>query len=79
MPVWVLPGTADDVVVVHFGYGRRRTGRVGTGLGVDTFGLRTSRAPWFDGGAQVTVTVTIEREGGTKPACVAEWVTRHFV
>ncbi len=23
MPVWVLPGTADDVVVVHFGYGRR--------------------------------------------------------
>ena len=22
MPVWVLPGTADDVVVVHFGYGR---------------------------------------------------------
>jgi acyl dehydratase len=31
------------------------------------------------GGAQVTVTVTIEREGGTKPACVAEWVTRHFV
>ena len=31
------------------------------------------------GGAQVTVTVTIEREGGAKPACVAEWVTRHFV
>ena len=23
LPVWVLPGTADDVVVVHFGYGRR--------------------------------------------------------
>ena len=33
----------------------------------------------LDGGAQVTVTVTIEREGGAKPACVAEWVTRHFV
>ena len=31
------------------------------------------------GGAQLTVTVAIEREGGTKPACVAEWVTRHFV
>jgi molybdopterin-containing oxidoreductase family iron-sulfur binding subunit len=54
MPVWVLPGTADDVVVVHFGYGRRRTGRVGTGLGSDTFSLRTSAAPWFAGGAQVT-------------------------
>jgi molybdopterin-containing oxidoreductase family iron-sulfur binding subunit len=53
MPVWVLPGTADDVVVVHFGYGRRRAGRVGTGLGVDTFGLRTSKAPWFDSGAEI--------------------------
>ena len=56
LPVWVMPGTADDVVVVHFGYGRRRTGRVGSGLGTDTFVLRTSAAPWFDGGVQVTVT-----------------------
>ena len=31
------------------------------------------------GGAQLTVTVTLEREGGAKPACVAEWVTRHLV
>ena len=30
------------------------------------------------GGAQLTVTITIEREGDAKPACVAEWVTRHF-
>lgn len=30
------------------------------------------------GGAQLTLTVTIEREGGTKPACVAAWVTRHY-
>jgi hypothetical protein len=27
----------------------------------------------------LTVTITLEREGGAKPACVAEWVTRHFV
>ena len=53
MPVWVLPGTADDVVVVHFGYGRRRAGRVGSGVGVDAFGLRTSKAPWFDSGAEI--------------------------
>jgi len=31
------------------------------------------------GGAQLTTMVTIEREGGTKPACVADWVTRHLV
>ena len=47
-----MPGTADDVVVVHFGYGRTRAGRVGTGVGVDAFALRTSKAPWFDGGAE---------------------------
>ena len=33
----------------------------------------------IEGGAQLTVTITLEREGGAKPACVAEWVTRHFV
>jgi len=32
-----------------------------------------------EGGAQLTQTVTIEREGGAKPACVAVWVTRHLV
>ena len=30
------------------------------------------------GGAQLTLSVTLEREGGAKPACVAEWVTRHY-
>ncbi len=53
VPVWVLPGTADGTVVVHFGYGRRRAGRVGTGVGHDTFGLRTAAAPWFASGARV--------------------------
>ena len=56
MPVWVMPGTADDTVVVHFGYGRKRAGKVGNGIGVDAFPLRTSQAPWFDGGATVTMT-----------------------
>ena len=56
MPVWVLPGTADDTVVVHFGYGRKRAGKIGNGIGVNAFPIRTSRAPWFDGGATVTVT-----------------------
>jgi molybdopterin-containing oxidoreductase family iron-sulfur binding subunit len=56
IPVWVLPGTADDVVVVHFGYGRRKSGRVGNTIGHDVFGLRGSDAPWFGGGATVTKT-----------------------
>ncbi|MGH4030797.1 MaoC family dehydratase [Actinomycetota bacterium Odt1-20B] len=31
-----------------------------------------------DGGVQVTATVTVEREGGDKPACVAESVSRYY-
>ena len=31
------------------------------------------------GGAQLTISVTVEREGGAKPACVAAWMTRHLV
>jgi acyl dehydratase len=30
------------------------------------------------GGVQVTAVVTIEREGGSKPACVAEAVSRYY-
>jgi acyl dehydratase len=33
----------------------------------------------IEGGAQITATVTIAREAGDKPACVAEWVTRHLL
>jgi len=32
----------------------------------------------LDGGVQVTWSVTIEREGGDKPVCVAEAIGRHF-
>lgn len=32
----------------------------------------------LDGGAQLVVEATIEREGSTKPVCVAESVTRRF-
>ncbi len=53
LPAWVMPGTADGVIAVHFGYGRKKAGRVGTGVGVDVFPIRTSKAPWFDGGAEV--------------------------
>ena len=32
----------------------------------------------LDGGVQVTWSVTIEREGGDKPVCIAEAIGRHF-
>ena len=33
----------------------------------------------FDGGMEVTWKVTVEREGGEKPCCVAQWLVRYFV
>lgn len=32
----------------------------------------------FEGGAQITWAVTIEREGGDKPCLIAEWLTRRY-
>jgi acyl dehydratase len=32
-----------------------------------------------DGGVQLTWSVTVEREGGERPALVAEWLVRHYV
>jgi MoCo/4Fe-4S cofactor protein with predicted Tat translocation signal len=46
MPVLSVPGHAADTVTVHFGYGRSRAGRVGTGVGFNAYPLRTSHAPW---------------------------------
>jgi acyl dehydratase len=32
----------------------------------------------FTGGHQITWTVTVETEGGQKPALVAEWLVRYY-
>jgi molybdopterin-containing oxidoreductase family iron-sulfur binding subunit len=55
-PLWVLPGHADGAVTVHLGFGRRRAGQVGTGVGFDAYALRTSEAPWAAGGLEVVKT-----------------------
>lgn len=33
----------------------------------------------IEGGAQVTWGVTVEREGGDKPCCIAAWLVRYYV
>ncbi|HEY3595109.1 MAG TPA: molybdopterin oxidoreductase, partial [Polyangiaceae bacterium] len=46
VPAYCLPGLADDVAVLHFGYGRRRAGRVGSNAGVNVYPLRQSKSLW---------------------------------
>ena len=43
---WALPGIPDNTVVIPMGYGRRRVGLVGTGVGFDAFAIRTTAARW---------------------------------
>jgi molybdopterin-containing oxidoreductase family iron-sulfur binding subunit len=61
LPAWIVPGMADGVVALTLGYGRQRAGRIGSGVGFNTFAVRSSRAPGFDGG------VTLTRVGSTHP------------
>lgn len=47
LPVWVQPGHPDNSITVFLGYGRKRAGSVGNGLGFDTYQLRTASAPFI--------------------------------
>jgi molybdopterin-containing oxidoreductase family iron-sulfur binding subunit len=66
MPVFILPGQADHTVTVALGYGRHEAGRVGNGVGVDLYALRTSRAPAFDTG------LTLEAAGRRQPLATTQ-------
>ena len=52
-PVFVQPGQADGVTILHLGYGRTRAGRAGTGMGFNPYGLRTAKAMWDDTGMDI--------------------------
>ncbi len=51
-PVCIQPGHADGSVTVHLGYGRTRAGHVGTRIGFNAYGMRTSAALWQDYGLE---------------------------
>src|SRR4029434_1021149 len=52
LPVWILPGMADGVVALTLGYGRQRAGRIGSGVGFDTFTVRTCGGTCFHSGVK---------------------------
>ncbi|MDM7920848.1 MAG: TAT-variant-translocated molybdopterin oxidoreductase, partial [Pyrinomonadaceae bacterium] len=47
VPMWIAPGQPDDVITLYMGYGRTRSGRVGTGIGYNVFNVRRSDAADF--------------------------------
>jgi molybdopterin-containing oxidoreductase family iron-sulfur binding subunit len=54
--IWLTPGHPDDAVTLSLGYGREKAGRVGSGVGVSAYKLRTSDAMAFAGGLKLTAT-----------------------
>jgi MoCo/4Fe-4S cofactor protein with predicted Tat translocation signal len=53
---WIVPGHPDDSVTVHFGYGRTRSGRVGTGIGFNAYSIWKSGTGGF--GSRATIAKT---------------------
>jgi MoCo/4Fe-4S cofactor protein with predicted Tat translocation signal len=39
-PIWIVPGQAENSVTLPLGYGRRRAGRIGTGVGFNAYPIR---------------------------------------
>ncbi len=60
MPIFRVGGHPRQSVTVFFGYGRRKAGRVGNAEGMaqqfNPFLLRTSDAPWFGTGLEISKT-----------------------
>ncbi|EEF61934.1 TAT-variant-translocated molybdopterin oxidoreductase [Pedosphaera parvula] len=55
-PVWVQPGQANNVIGLALGYGRTKSGRVGTGTGYNAYALRTTQSGDIAVGAKLTLT-----------------------
>ncbi len=59
LPVAIVPGHPENSVTAFLGYGRQNTGRVGTpgddaAKDFDVYRLRTSDAPFFGGGLEIS-------------------------
>ncbi|MBI2515822.1 MAG: TAT-variant-translocated molybdopterin oxidoreductase [Opitutae bacterium] len=55
-PMHIQPGLANYTVVLPLGYGRTKTGHVGTGAGFNAYAVRTSGALHFATGASIRTT-----------------------
>ncbi|PEQ13654.1 hypothetical protein B2G71_04825 [Novosphingobium sp. PC22D] len=57
-PAWIVPGQAEDTILVHLGYGRRAGGKVADGCGFDAYAMRSAESPW------VRRDVSLRKAGG---------------
>ncbi len=55
---WIVPGQAENVVVLPLGYGRKNAGYTGTNKGFNAYVVRTSNALWSATAAQDAIKKT---------------------
>jgi MoCo/4Fe-4S cofactor protein with predicted Tat translocation signal len=60
-PVQVVPGMADNSIMLYLGSGRTVSGRVGTEVGFNANLIRNSNSPWFATGAKIRKTGDVYR------------------
>jgi molybdopterin-containing oxidoreductase family iron-sulfur binding subunit len=70
LPIWVVPGYAEDVATVYFGYGREKSGKIGTDAGFNTYPFRFSDA--LHGGPGARITMSAEAPTIYPVACTQE-------
>ena len=68
---WILPGQAEDVVVLPLGYGRKYAGYTGTNKGFSAYEVRVSDALWSTSAG----TGAIKKTGGEYPLACTQY---HF-
>ncbi len=52
-PVWIQPGMADHTIGLALGWGREKTGRVGSGTGFNAYKLRAGDNVYYASGASI--------------------------
>jgi MoCo/4Fe-4S cofactor protein with predicted Tat translocation signal len=68
---WIVPGQAENVVVLPLGYGRKKAGYTGTNKGFDAYAVRTSDALW----SATAASDAIKKTGGEYPLACTQY---HF-
>lgn len=53
IPAFIMPGVAKNTIVLSMGYGRKKAGVVGTGVGVDVFSLMPDSGAGAYGGVKL--------------------------
>ncbi len=66
LPIWIMPGQADNSITLTLGYGRIAAGQVGDNVGFNAYKLRTSKAPYFGSGLLIRKTGAVYKLATTQ-------------